>query len=298
MEISSCYHYSMFEKSKKYGLFIFAFLLFLANIFLFRLDWQDSRRGLTFAMLDVGQGDGLFIESPDGTQIMFDAGPAHKVLGPLSRVMSPFDRSIDAVIITNPDADHIGGLTDVFKNYKVSAVFESGALTDSKTYQNLKTEIKNQNIPDILAKKGMRLDIGGGALLDILFPDRDVSSWATNDGSVVARLTYGKTSIMLTGDSTTKTEKIILSENKNTLASTILKVGHHGSRTSTSTSFARAVSPVYALISDGKDNKYGHPHKETLDTLNQIGAEIFRTDLLGTIIMKSDGRNVAFSFLK
>lgn len=288
MEISSCYDYSMLGGNKKYGLLILLFLLLLTDVFLVFTDWKNSHRELTFAMLDVGQGDGLFIETPSGTQILFDAGPAHKVLGPLSRVMSPFDRSLDAVVITNPDADHIGGLSDVFKNYKVGAVFESGALTDSKTYQDLKTEIKNQNIPDILARKGMRLDIGGGVFIDILFPDRDVSSWATNDGSVVTRLSYGKTSIMLTGDATMKTEKIILSENSPTqLTSTILKVGHHGSRTSSSTSFVKAVSPMYALISLGKDNKYGHPHKETLDTLAEVGAKIFRTDLLGTIVMSS-----------
>jgi competence protein ComEC len=147
--------------------------------------------------------------------------------------------------------------------------------------------MKRQNVPDILAKKGMRLDIGGGAYIDILFPDRDVSEWATNDGSVVARLVYGNISIMLTGDATAKTEKIILSENSPAqLASTILKVGHHGSRTSTSPDFVKAISPTYALISDGKDNKYGHPHQETLDTLASFGVKVFRTDLLGTIIFK------------
>jgi len=159
--------------------------------------------------------------------------------------------------------------------------------------------MKKQNIPDILAKKGMKLDIGGGAFIDILFPDRDVSVWATNDGSTVARLHYGNTSIMLTGDSTMKTEKIILSENSPAqLKSTVLKVGHHGSRTSTSGEFMKAVSPSYALISDSKDNNYGHPHQETLDTLTQFGAKIFRTDLLGTIIIKSDSQNVSFSFNK
>src|SRR5512141_1676373 len=111
----------------------------------------------------------------------------------------------------------------------------------------------------------MKLDMGGGVVIDVLFPDRDVSSWATNDGSVVARLSYGKTSIMLTGDAPIKTEQIILKENSGAqLASTILKVGHHGSRTSTSSTFVKAVSPTYALISDGKDNKYGHPHPDTL----------------------------------
>jgi len=275
--------------AKKYGLFVFAILLLAINIFLFRLDWQNSHRGLTLAMLDVGQGDGIFIESPTGTQVMFDGGPPRSILGPLARIISPFDKNIDALVITNPDTDHIGGFLDVFKSYKIGVVFESGALTDSKIYQNLREEMKKKNIPDILARRGMRLDIGGGAVIDILFPDRDVAEWATNEGSVVARLSYGKTSVMLMGDSTIKTEKIILSENsEDQLKSTILKVGHHGSRTSSSPSFVKAVSPTYALISDSKDNSYGHPHQETLNTLTQLGVKVLRTDLLGTMIIKCD----------
>lgn len=277
----------MFEAYKKYWLFFFTFLLLIANVFIFYLDWQSSHKGFTFAMLDVGQGDALFIESPTGTQILVDGGPPKKILNQLSRVMSPFDRTIDAFIITNPDADHISGFLDVLKLYKVDKVFESGALTDSKTYQTLRDEMRKNNIPDILAKKGMKLDLGGGVTIDILFPDRDVSAWATNDGSTVAKLSYGNTSVMLTGDATIKTEKIILGENSQTqLRSTILKVGHHGSRTSSSPEFVKAISPTYAFISDGKDNKYGHPHQETLDTLSSLGAKILRTDLLGAIIMK------------
>ena len=290
----------MNPNKKSYNLLIFLLILIVINIFLFQLDFKSSfKRGLTFAMLDIGQGDALFIESPTGTQIMFDGGPARSVLGPLARVMSPFDKTIDAIVITNPDADHIGGFLDILQNYKVGRVFESGTINDSKAYQNLEAEIKRQNIPDILAKKGMRLDVGGGAVIDILFPDQDVSTWAPNDGSVVAKLSYGNTSVMLTGDAPIKTEKIILNDfSKEALASTILKVGHHGSRTSSSPEFVQAVAPTYTLISDGKDNKYGHPHKETLDILIQFGTKIFRTDLLGTIILKSDGQGVAFSFGK
>lgn len=285
--------------TKKYGLFIFTALLLIVNIFLFRLDWQNFHRGLTFAMLDVGQGDSLFIESPTGTQVMFDGGPPRRVLGPLARVLSPFDKNIDALVITNPDTDHLGGVLDIIKSYKVSYVFESGTLTDSKIYQSLREEMKKRNIPNVLVKKGMRLNLGGGVMIDILFPDRDVSAWATNEGSVVARLSYRQISIVLAGDATMKTEKIILSENQETqLKSTVLKVGHHGSRTSTSNSLAKAVMPSYALISNGKDNSYGHPHQETLNTLTQLGAQVFRTDLLGTIIMKSDGQNTVFSFGK
>jgi len=289
----------MLENGKKYGLFIFTSLLLVATIFIFHQDFRNSHRGLTFAMLDIGQGDALFIESPTGTQILVDGGPPRKILSQLSRIMPPFDRTIDGIIITNPDQDHIGGFEDVLKVYEVGRVFESGTYNDSKTYQNLKQEIKDRKILNILAKKGMRLDIGGGALIDILFPDRDVSLWNSNDGSIVAKLTYGNTSVMLTGDATITTERIIIAENfKSVLASTILKVGHHGSRTSTSYNFVKAVAPLYALISDGKDNKYGHPHPDTLNILTSFGAKIFRTDLLGTVIMKSDGKKETFNFYK
>lgn len=282
---------------KKYGFLIAIILLAVANFYIFYLDWQASRRGLTVTMFDVGQGDAIFIESPTGTQILVDAGSQRKTRGALSRAMPFFDKKIDAIIITNPDADHIGGFLDVLKLYKVGQMFESGTFNESKTYQNLKSEIKRKNIPSTLARRGMRLDIGGGAFIDILFPDRDVSDWTTNDGSVVARLSYGKTFVMLTGDATTETERIILSENlKDNLKSQVLKVGHHGSHTSSSPIFVEAVAPLYALISDGKNNKYGHPHEDTLATLNEFGSEIFRTDLLGNITMKSDGNNIDFSF--
>ena len=279
----------MLRRPQKYGLlYIFLFLLVI-NFYLFYLDFNGSKKLLTFAMLDIGQGDALFIESPTGTQILFDAGPPKRVMGQLAKVMSPFDRSIDAIVLTNPDADHIGGFADILNSYKVDLMFESGTTNDSKTYQNLKREISNKKIPQILAKRGMRLDIGGGAVIDILFPDRDVSEWGRNDGSIVARLSYGNTSVMLTGDATIKTEGIILGENSpEELKSTILKVGHHGSRTSTSADFVKALAPTYAVISEGKDNKYGHPHPETLGTLESFEAYILRTDEAGTIVFKCD----------
>lgn len=279
----------MFLDYKKYWLLLFTFLLLIINIFVFYIDWQDSHKGFTFAMLNVGQGDALFIESPTGTQILIDGGPPKKILSELSKVISPFDRHIDALIITNPDQDHIAGFLDVLKVYKVDKIFESGTLTDSKVYQNLKNELEKNNVKSILAKRGMKLDLGGGVIINILFPDRDVSSWSTNDGSVVSRLSYGDTSIMLTGDASIKTEKIILEENSyKKLQSNILKVGHHGSRTSTSPEFVKAVAPLYGLISDGKNNKYGHPHQDVLNILSLSNTKIFRTDLLGAIIMKCD----------
>ena len=279
----------MFERykksAKKYSLAILAVSLLIIVSFIFYADWQISNHKFTFAMLDVGQGDALFIESPTGVQILLDGGPPGRILSALTRVMPPFDRTLDAIVVTNPDQDHIGGFSDILKIYKIGKVFEPGTINDSKTYQNLEEEIKNKNIPKILAKKGMKLHLGGGAVVDILFPDRDVSLWDTNEGSVVARLAYGGTSIMLMGDSTVATEKIILGENSGiALKSSILKVGHHGSRTSTSDAFVKVVAPAYAFISDGKDNKYGHPHKEVLHTLERFGVKVLRTDTVRTIV--------------
>jgi competence protein ComEC len=212
--------------------------------------------------------------------------------------MSPFDRSIDAIIITNPDQDHIGGLLDVLKFYKVGKVFEPGTWSGSKTYQILEEEIKNKKIPNILAKKGMRLDLGDGAVIDILFPDKDVTDWLTNDGSVVARLSYGNTSFMLTGDASISSLQSILKNNeKEKIQSKILKVSHHGSRNSNTEEFTKVVGAKVALISDGKENKYGHPHQEVLDFLSKLGIKTFRTDEVGTIIIKSDGENEVYSFV-
>ncbi|MBY0376516.1 hypothetical protein K2P96_00900, partial [Patescibacteria group bacterium] len=166
----------MHQGRKNYWLLVLVLILIISLAYLFYLDFKSSnKKELTFAMLDIGQGDGLYIESPTGTQIMFDAGPPSKVLGLLTRVMSPFDKSIDALVITNPDADHISGFLDILKNYKVGAVFEPGTFNDSKTYQNLEDEIKRKHIPDIMVSKGMKLDLGGGAVVNILFPDQDVS---------------------------------------------------------------------------------------------------------------------------
>jgi len=278
------------ESIKKYGLFYIFILLLIFVSFLFYFDWQNSHRKMTFAMLDIGQGDALFVESPSGIQMIVDGGPIHSILAPLSKVMPLYDKKIDVLMITNPDADHIGGFIDILKNYEVSYIIEPGTFNKSKTYQSVENLIKEKGIKKIIAQKGMVLDLGSGVKDTILFPDRDVSKWSTNDGSIVSRLTYGNNSIMLTGDATKMTEAIVLSENSaQFLKSDILKIGHHGSHTSSSQSFVQAVSPTYALISDAKGNSYGHPHQETLDTLNSFGIKILKNDLLGTIIFKSNG---------
>lgn len=262
---------------------------------------QEDRGGLlTFAALDIGQGDALFVEAPNGAQMLLDGGPNAMVLQKLSAVMPFYDRTIDVLVVTNPDKDHIGGFLDVLKRYEVAMVVEPGTVTKTQTYAALDKAIREEGSKRVIARRGMSivLDEARGVSLDIIFPDRDVSTFTTNDGSVVARLVYASTSVMLTGDTTARTEKYLVrlatensaSASSTPLKSTILKIAHHGSKTSSTPEFVAAVAPELAVISCGRGNMYHHPNQETLDTLAAANVPVRRTDKEGTIILKSDGR--------
>lgn len=248
---------------------------------------------LKVAFLDIGQGDAIYIEAPNGNQIMFDGGPGKGTLGKLREVMPPLDTSIDMLVVTNPDKDHMGGFVDVLKNFKVQAVVESGTDKTTVIYKNLEQNIQNEGAQKILARRGMDiiLDKENGVKIKLLFPDRDVNSWDPNDGSVVARLEYGKQSIMLQGDASSVTENILVQE-QNAQTVTILKLGHHGSRTSSSLAYLQAVHPQYAIISAGLNNTYGHPHQEVLDRLESLKIPYFGTYQNGTIEILMDGNNL------
>jgi len=282
-------------KTRKLLYFTVIALLF-GNIVVFWAAYRLDHRPLIVAFLDVGQGDSIFIESPTGSQILIDAGPvSNKVLTTLGVVMPIYDKNLDLVIVTHPDADHIGGFPAVLERYDVSAVMQSGVVqkNPTKIYQTLENKIIEKHLQTILARRGQRLLLGGGATLDILFPDRDVSKVTnTNDGSVVAKLTYGKDTFLFTADAPNKIEQILLGYRPNELQSEVLKVGHHGARTSTGQSFLEAVAPTYAIISAGKNNSYGHPFLEVIERLTIAGITVFSTIDKGTIIFKSDGKGV------
>ncbi len=270
-------------------------LLFAATIFIWYAVFRENRGNvLTIAFLDIGQGDSIYIEAPNGNQMLIDGGPPKKILSALRKVMPFFDRSVDMILVTNPDADHMSGFIDVMNGYKVGELVEPGTESPSATYAALEKTAAARGIPKLLARRGqiIWLDKKRRLGFHILFPDRDVSGMATNDGSIVGKLIYGNTSVMFTGDSPQAIEHYLVSLDGKNLRSDILKVGHHGSRTSSSQEFVGYVSPAYAAISVGAGNTYGHPHQETLDTLSQFGAKVFRTDQMGTIVMKSDGENL------
>ncbi len=276
--------------ARKNGLLGVLVTLLVLNALVWQLPGQGSTRELQVAFFDVGQGDAVFIRGPLGGTILIDGGPDAHILEELGKVMAFGEKTIDIVILTNPDRDHYGGLLDVLGRYAVGTVIEPGTRSQNETYKEFERLIQEKRIPQMIARRGMNIPLGSGAHLDIIFPDRDVSNFSRNDGSVIAKLQYGATSVMLTGDTTKIIEEYLVNRYLDDLPSGILKVAHHGSRSSSGRRFVEAVAPRYAVISDGLTNTYGHPHDETLQTLGNSGVEVLRTDTLGTIIFHSDGK--------
>lgn len=288
----------MFERSKSflrnYIKIILILILLALAFFIWSYAISSKNKNLKFTMLNIGQGDSIFIESPTGNQIIFDGGPGDFLLREVSKQMSFFDRDIDMIVVTNPDKDHFEGFIPLLDNFTIPVFVSSGVLADENPlYRELLKKIDEKGVVKVIARRGQRIDIGGGAYIDIIFPDRiGIEDLGHNDGSLVARLVYGKTSFLLTGDSTEKIEKYLVENYPNSLDSDVLKVAHHGSKTSTSDIFVKMVSPEVALISAGKDNSYGHPHKETLDTLEKNKIPVLGTYSEGTIIFESDGEKI------
>lgn len=259
--------------------------------------WQavfalETSNVLTVAFLDVGQGDAIYIETPSGNQVLVDGGKGRSVLRELGSRMSYFDRSIDVVLATHPDADHIGGLPEVFSRYDIGMYIESGVTDSGSDNQALHEAVQNEGLTIVKARQDMKIILDTDIVLHVLFPDRDVTNLETNTSSVVVTLSYGDTSFLLTGDSPAGIETYLVSLYGNELESDVLKLGHHGSNSASSETFIGYVNPVYAVISASCDNPYGHPHKEVLNRLEQFGIKSESTCEQGTIIFTSDGERV------
>ncbi len=279
--------------SKKYAQWIVLGFFLFANVFIWMVvERADSQGELTVAFLDVGQGDAIYIEAPNGNQLLIDGGTGQQVLRELGRVMPFYDRSIDIVLSTHPDQDHVGGLPAVLERMRVDNVITTENTSDTGAYRAFENIIRKKNPRRILARIGTRIVLDRGVVLEILFPESNTRGFETNTASIVARLTYGEQSFLLTGDSPISIEKYLVGKNGGKLKSTVLKLGHHGSRTSSSKIFLAATDPEYAVISAGKDNKYGHPHAEVVAFLEELKIPHLNTADRGTIIFKTDGTDL------
>lgn len=247
---------------------------------------------LKVRFLDIGQGDAIYIVTPDGYELLVDGGPSAAVLRMLGKHKSFFDRSIDMVLATHYDTDHIGGLVDVFKRYSVDWIVESGATSDTPAASAyaLATEIEGAQI--IKAQAGQVIKLGEQVTLRVLSPLGETTNWDSNTASAVIQIIYGEIEFMLTGDAPASIEEYLVSQYGTSLESEVLKLGHHGSKTSSSENFIKAVAPKYAVVSAGENNRYGHPHQEVVERVLKNNISLVSTIASGTLTFVSDGVKV------
>lgn len=258
------------------------------------LGWGYSQPDgyLHVAFFDVGQGDAIFIQTPSGRQILVDGGYYPSVLNDeLGRHIPFWDREIDLVVASHPDADHVSGLEGVFSRYRVGLLVTEGTgLGESAIYDAVLQAAERRGTPTHRALAGEVIELGDGVRLEVLHPGPNLME-DRNENSVSLRLAYGDFSLLLTGDAEENAERMMIS-NGRFLQSLVFKAGHHGSRSSSTMPFLQAVRPQIIIVSAGKENRFGHPHPELLARAQAIGAAVLRTDELGTIELVTDGRTM------
>ena len=286
------------KNRRKLNLLVILFLISV-NVFvwqaLFNLGLNNSLEVIFF---DIGQGDAVFIETPHGHQILIDGGPDSNILEKLAEEMPLGDKTIDLVILTHPEKDHLAGLLKVLERYKVEQILWTGIIRNTADYNKWQELIKKEEAKITIAESSKRIK-AGRVFLNILYPFESLEGEEfknSNDTSIISRLIFGDNSFLFTGDAAKSVEKKILSrceeEINCLLDSDVLKVGHHGSKTSTSEEFLKEVSPKIAVISCGKNNPYQHPHSETLEIFNKYDMKVLRTDINGDIKIISDGEKI------
>lgn len=243
----------------------------------------ESTGKITVTFLDVGQGDAAFIELPNGKTMLVDAGPADAADTVVQVIQQKGYTKVDYLVATHPHADHIGGMRQVVHTFDIGEIYMPKAATNTKTYEKLLTEISDKGLRIKSAKAGMIICEG----VEILAPNA-VKYEELNNYSVVLRVTNGAHRFLLMGDAETLSETEILNAGFDPAAD-VVKVGHHGSGTSSGNDFVSAVHAKYAVFSVGKGNSYNHPHTFVVTKWQNAGANIYRTDETGTVTFQSDG---------
>ena len=240
--------------------------------------------------IDVGQGDATLITC-GGHAMLIDAGDDTKGTAIQNYLQKRNIKTLDYLVLTHPDADHIGGAPVIITKFDIDKVFVSNYEKDTKTYQKLIQALDDKRLSYTTPEVGSQYSLGT-ATVTILGPNEEYDN--PNDASVACLVQNGNNRFLFTGDAGEDAEKDILNNGLN-ISADVYKVGHHGSRYSTSKAFFDAVKPSYAVISCSEDNSYGHPHAETLNTLRTNGVKVYRTDEAGTIVATSDGKKITFN---
>lgn len=250
--------------------------------------WALPDKDFRVAFLDVGQGDAIFIKTPDGKQVLIDGGPdPGRLCVELGKQMPFWDRSLDVLVLTHPESDHLTGLVEVLSRYKVGCVLDSGREASSTAYAEWLLLLEEKDVRRVACGAGTTITLGEGIVMEVLHPTQPVSDKTSlNDSSVVIRLSRGDVSFLLAGDIGAEVETSLLFRTGR-LGSTVLKVAHHGSASSSCSRFIEGVAPEVAVISVGEGNSFGHPADEALQRLGSI--PVYRTDKHGTITFTSDG---------
>ncbi|HJJ39252.1 MAG TPA: ComEC/Rec2 family competence protein, partial [Methanocorpusculum sp.] len=250
---------------------------------------------LSMHVINIGQGDCVLL-SKDGKYALVDAGKSNQKddIDSTAAITSYLNalgvKQLEFMLISHQDYDHIGSAKTVLSKYPAKAYYDNGFPHTSATYEKLLTYIDEENIPCKTVSAGDTIPSPWqGVTISVLSPPKEYLSDDVNDNSIVIKVTYGSVSYLLTGDATTETEEYILSTGADT-DSDVIKAGHHGSYSSSSSSFLKAVSPTVSVISVGDDNSYGHPHKDALKRINKYTKYLYRTDIDGTIVVSSDGK--------
>lgn len=239
--------------------------------------------------IDVGQGDCTFISLPNGQTMLIDAGDKEYGDNIVSYIKNTGVKKIDYLIVSHPHADHIGGMAYVIDNMDIGSVYMPDIISTTVTFENLLTSIENKNLFINIAEKGT--EVFKDENIKIVFIAPVEKSDDLNNMSAVLKITFMNTSFLFMGDAEKESEQAIL-KSKQDIQADVIKIGHHGSKTSSAKTFLKAVKPKYAVISCGENNKYGHPADTILNLLNELGINIYRTDETGTIVAVSDGENI------
>lgn len=250
----------------------------------------DSGQGnLEVHFIDVGQGDSILIREEDES-ILIDGGKRSDATTVVDYLKNQDIEEIKYLIGTHPHEDHIGGLRKVVDNFQVKNIIMPDISHNTKTFEDLLDSIMNKGLSITIGKSGDIYNLKEAELLFLAPNSKEYSN--VNDYSIVSKLEYGNTSFLLTGDAEKESEKEMVENHLDKLRSDVLKLGHHGSNTSTTEEFLDAVNPSIGIITVGKDNTYGHPSEEVINRLEDMNVQIMRTDLDGNIIIKSDKLNI------